>query len=165
MLFKIIAAVKDSWACLKTASTFRWIVGSGSHAGVYPSSRENREKIVHELQGVDGIRVYGKHNIPEDLHYKHNKNSPPILVIAEPGTIILSSAGPKQRPSYNRGGRKNQRYHSPQSLVEQTKWGLSGYDPKEPDMRGIFLAKGPGMTESKMFPHKLFNLESFVVLE
>jgi len=139
---------------------YKWIVGSGSHAGVYPSSRENREKIVHELQGVDGIRVYGKHNIPEDLHYKHNKNSPPILVIAEPGTIILSSAGPKQRPSYNRGGRKNQRYHSPQSLVEQTKWGLSGYDPKEPDMRGIFLAKGPDFkaTGEEFPPIKLVDV-------
>ena len=35
-------------------------------------------------------------------------------------------------------------YNSQARLIEQTKMGLSGYDPKEPDMRGIFMAKGPG---------------------
>jgi len=114
--------------------TYRWIVGSGSHAGVYPNSMKQMQGIVERLHEVEGIRVYGKHDIPEELHYKHNKNSPPILVIAEPGTIILSSGRDVQRPFYN---------SSPQSLVEQTKMGLSGYDPKEEDMRGIFLAKGP----------------------
>lgn len=125
------------------AGTYRWIVGTGSHAGVYPKSRELRKEIVERLQDVEGIKVYGKHDIPEELHYKHNKNSPPILVMAEPGTIILSSGRNVQRPSYNRGAGKGHGYSSPQSLVEQTKMGLSGYDPKEPDMRGIFLAKGP----------------------
>ena len=128
----------------KHAFIFRWIVGTGSHAGIYPKSRELRKEIVERLQDVEGIKVYGKHDIPEELHYKHNKNSPPILVMAEPGTIILSSGRNVQRPSYNRGGGKGHGYSSPQSLVEQTKMGLSGYDPKEPDMRGIFLAKGPG---------------------
>ena len=30
-------------------------------------------------------------------------------------------------------------------LLDQTKMGLSGYDPDMKDMRGIFLAQGPGM--------------------
>ena len=124
---------------------FRWIVGSGSHAGVYPNSMKQMQGIVERLHEVEGIRVYGKHDIPEELHYKHNKNSPPILVLAEPGTIILSSGRDVQRPSYNRGSGKGHGYSSPQSLVEQTKMGLSGYDPREEDMRGIFLAKGPGL--------------------
>ena len=25
------------------------------------------------------------------------------------------------------------------------KKGISGYDPEEPDMRGVFMARGPGM--------------------
>ena len=29
-------------------------------------------------------------------------------------------------------------------LLDQTKMGLSGYNPNMEDMRGIFLAKGPG---------------------
>jgi hypothetical protein len=31
-----------------------------------------------------------------------------------------------------------------QRLLDQTKLGLSGYDPEEEDMRGIFMARGPG---------------------
>ena len=90
--------------------------------------------MVKRLQGIEGVRVYDRTEIPEDLHYKNNKNSPPILVLAEPGTIILPSRRGVQKPA--------QRVTN--SIIEQTKMGLSGYDPKEPDMRGIFLAKGPG---------------------
>ena len=109
------------------------------------------------LQGIGGIKVYERQNIPEELHYKHNKNSPPILVLAEPGTIILSSGRDVQRPSYNRGSSQGYGYNSPQRLVEQIKMGLSGYDPREPDMRGIFLAKGPGKSNFNLiftFPQK-----------
>ena len=34
-------------------------------------------------------------------------------------------------------------------LLDQTKMGLSGYDPSIDDMRGIFLAQGPGKTKTK----------------
>ena len=81
--------------------------------------------------------AYRKSEIPEELHYKNNKNSPPILVLAEPGTIIIPSAENIQRPSYDG--------HSSQMLRRETKVGFTGYDPKEPDMRGIFIAKGPGL--------------------
>ena len=101
--------------------------------------------MVKRLQGIEGVRVYDRTEIPEDLHYKNNKNSPPILVLAEPGTIILSSRRGVQKPAQR--VTKGHGYNSPQSLIEQTKMGLSGYDPKEPDMRGIFLVKGPGKIE------------------
>jgi hypothetical protein len=35
------------------------------------------------------------------FHYKRSKNSPPILVLAKPGTVILSSASEVQRPAYH----------------------------------------------------------------
>jgi len=125
------------------SGTYRWIVGSGSHAGIYPKDKKLRKLIVDRLKDVEGITAYERHDIPEELHYKHNKNAPPILVLAQPGTIILSSGMDKQRPSFNRGSTQSYRYNTPQQLVEQTKRGLSGYDPAERDMRGIFLAKGP----------------------
>ena len=68
--------------------------------------------------------VYRNSEVPEELHYKY-KNSPPIRVLAEPGTIIVPSDENIQQPSYNKS--------------------FSGYNPKEPDMRGIFVAKGPGL--------------------
>ena len=116
---------------------------------MYPKNKKLRAGLVTRLQGIEGVRVYDRTEIPEDLHYKNNKNSPPILVMAEPGTIILSSRRGVQKPAQR--VTKGHGYNSPQSLIEQTKMGLSGYDPKEHDMRGIFLAKGPGRIHITIF--------------
>ena len=135
----------------------RWIVGSGSHAGIYPRRKKLSKSIVDRLQGIAGIKAYERQNIPEELHYKHSKNCPPILVLAEPGTIILPSGQDVQRPSYNQGSTQGYGYNSPEPLVEQIKMGLSGYDPREPDMRGIFLAKGPGKSNLNLITFRHFS--------
>ena len=41
-----------------------------------------------ELQGVEGLLVYKKENIPEKYHLKHNKLTPPILLVARKGYYI-----------------------------------------------------------------------------
>ena len=46
--------------------------------------------------------------------------------------------------------------YNPQRLIEQTKMGLAGYDPEEPDMRGIFMAKGPGKLYFSTLPRGFF---------
>ena len=42
-------------------------------------------------------------------------------------------------------GRRQSQHGGFLRLMEQTRMGLAGYDPDEDDMRGIFMAKGPGM--------------------
>ncbi|XP_023340595.1 ectonucleotide pyrophosphatase/phosphodiesterase family member 6 isoform X2 [Eurytemora carolleeae] len=122
----------------------RWVVGSGSHAAVYPRGKEFRQQIIEELSNIQGIQVFDHPDIPERFHYKLSKNTPPILVLASPGTVILSSTSDVQRPSYlDRNGGYN-----PQRLIEQTKMGVAGYDPEEPDMRGIFMARGPAFKDT-----------------
>ena len=91
--------------------------------------------IVERLQSVEGTMVYRRSEVPEELHY--NKNSPPILVLAEPGTIIVPSDENIQWSSINEG-------YSSKMRVRETKVGISGYNTEEPDMRGIFIARGPG---------------------
>ena len=89
----------------------------------------------------------------QELHYKLSKNSPPILVLARPANIILSSPPEVQRPvagqcrkGQGQGhGRRQSQHGGFLRLMEQTRMGLAGYDPDEDDMRGIFMAKGPGM--------------------
>ena len=87
----------------------------------------------------------------QELHYKLSKNSPPILVLARPANIILSSPPEVQRPvagQCRKGqghGRRQSQHGGFLRLMEQTRMGLAGYDPDEDDMRGIFMAKGPGM--------------------
>ena len=65
-------------------------MGSGSHAGIYPKERRFRKSIVSALNKVSGLRAYERADIPEHLHYKLSPNSPPVLVMAELGTVILA---------------------------------------------------------------------------
>ena len=112
-------------------SISRWIVGSGSHAGIYPSDHKFRAEIVKALSGVEGVRVFTRSNIPHDLHYSDSRNSPPILVLAEPQTIILSN------PTYLQPVLGHHRVHQARRrfppdmnsnrLMDQTRMGLAGY--------------------------------------
>ena len=133
----------------------RWIVGSGSHAGIYPADHKLRGKIVRALDGIPGLQVFNRHDIPDELHYRHSRNSPPILVLASPQTIILSNPTDVQRPSQGHcqeGHRTHQaRRRLPADidslrLMEQVRMGLAGYSPEQHDMRGIFMAQGPGQS-------------------
>lgn len=65
-------------------------MGSGSHAGIYPKERRFRKSIVDALNKVAGLKAYERADIPEELHYKLSSNSPPVLVMADMGTVILA---------------------------------------------------------------------------
>ena len=144
-------------------------MGSGAHAGVYPRDPRFRREIISRLRQVAGLEVWERHEIPEELHYKTSKNSPPILVLARPQNIILSryiifsitvitvtnlvllSPPEVQRPAQGQcreggraHGRRQSHFRGVMRLMEQTRMGLAGYDPAEEDMRGVFMAKGPG---------------------
>jgi len=63
-------------------------------------------------------------------------------VLARPNTVILGASGDLQWPrsSSSRGQYMRER----QRIELQTRRGVAGYDPEEPDMRGVFMALGPG---------------------
>ena len=73
-------------------------------------------------------KVYLKEDIPEKYHIKHNKRTPPIILICEPGWTSIT----------NRNGiewfRKDNKYW----LI-----GTHGYSPFERDMNPAFYAYGP----------------------
>jgi len=122
----------------------KWVVGSGSHVGVYPREKKYRADVIKLLEGVKGIQVYDQNDIPERFHYKRSPNAPPILVVANPGSIILPCDPNVQRPASQES---NSRFNMA-SLRRQFKYGFSGYDPEEEDMRGIFMAKGPAFKDT-----------------
>merc|ERR1719511_80999 len=109
------------------------------------NDRHNRivKKLSRELEGR--ADVYKKEDIPDHLHWKDNKNAPPILVLAKEGYVINPATGNErqlQQPvaqRYMRHGVRNGFY----------KRGISGYDPEYPDMRGVFMARGPGFNIKK----------------
>ena len=155
----------SGWSTLRadSFSISRWIVGSGSHAGIYPTNHKHRAEIVSALGEVEGLRVFTRSNILGSLHYSDSRNSPPILVLADPLTILLSNPTYLQRPSQgqcwdsHRAQQARRRFPPDMDsnrLMEQTRMGLAGYSPYEEDMRGIFLAQGPGSQQCSqdLFP-------------
>jgi len=123
----------------------RFVIGDGAYAMIYPKlGRQNINKVVEKLQSsLNGrAQVFKKDDIPEHLHWKDSKYCPPILVLARPGVVIDQVSSQYRKPSlistssydiYNGG---------------PSKPGISGYDPEEPDMRGVFMARGPDFISS-----------------
>lgn len=62
------------------------------------------------------------------------------MIVARPGTVLLKAGSNLQRPasSVRVFGYERAR------LLDQAKMGISGYDPNYDDMKGVFMAKGPG---------------------
>lgn len=76
--------------------------------------------------------------IPSWLQYRGSRHSPPVLVVAEPGTVLLPGRPRHQRPSRQCSGTRQRRGQQRPGL------GLAGYDPRHQHMRGVLIAKGPG---------------------
>ena len=109
---------------------------------VYPKHPRATREILTALKAKlakNDVEVFAKDEIPEHLHWKQSKFAPPILVLAKPGTVILKASGQLQRPV----SAKMQLY-SYEALNGGMQQGISGYDPAETDMRGVFMARGPG---------------------
>ena len=79
----------------------------------------------------------------------------------QPGTVILR-ADRLQRPQRVRQQSSSWVSGLSQSdsrnLLEQTQLGISGYDPEEPDMRGVFMARGPGFQKDQPSPYPAIEL-------
>ena len=46
------------------------------------------DAVVDQLTNVSHISVYHKRDIPDRLHYKHNRRIMPVLVIADEGWLV-----------------------------------------------------------------------------
>uniref|UniRef100_A0A0K2TR93 Ectonucleotide pyrophosphatase/phosphodiesterase family member 6like [Oryzias latipes] n=1 Tax=Lepeophtheirus salmonis TaxID=72036 RepID=A0A0K2TR93_LEPSM len=138
----------------------RMLVGSGAYSMIYPKKFRYTGEIVSILRrNLHGVaRVYRHNEIPEHLHWKESPQTPPILVLAHPGTIILRSQGHLQWPRNKHTGYST---FDPSRIYEQTRQGMAGYDPEEPDMRGVFMAKGPDFVVD---PNETYNAIELVDL-
>ena len=71
---------------------------------------------------------------------QEDRKVPGILVLAERGTVILRAGNHIQKPGLKQKSQgTSARYEQPQPPK-----GVSGYDPEDKDMRGVFMARGPG---------------------
>lgn len=126
----------------------KMVVGSGAYSMVYPKKDIDAMEVAGALKTSmsrynGDVQVYMKEDIPEHLHWKSDSNTPPILVLATNGTVILRAPSNLQRP-----GKVSSWQGDLAGLRERTKQGISGYDPEERDMRGVFMARGPAFVST-----------------
>ena len=95
------------------------VTGPGANlfvGGDQDRARAVRDDINDELRG--GL-AYLRDEVPEALRYRADPRIGDVVVVAEPGTMIGMGGSSPPPP------------------------GMHGWDPRHPDMHGIFLAAGP----------------------
>lgn len=78
------------------------------------------------------MQCWLKGKIPSHLHYGTNSRIPPIECLADPGWLITT--------------------HYQAARAPYTMRGDHGYDPRDPDMRALFLAEGPSFRKGVVIP-------------
>ena len=77
------------------------------------------------------------------VHYSITVITVTNLVLLSPPEVQRPAQG-QCREGGRAHGRRQSHFRGVMRLMEQTRMGLAGYDPAEEDMRGVFMAKGPG---------------------
>ncbi|XP_066249961.1 bis(5'-adenosyl)-triphosphatase enpp4-like [Euwallacea similis] len=134
-----------------TNGTYEWtgaspaiqiIPHAGFHQTIYDSLKKGSLENGH-------FRVYNKSDFPERWHYKNNKRSPPILVMADEGYALddLIISAPKYALNYNF------------TLTNSSEFGVHGYDYVVSDMHPYFMAIGPKLKKhTKISPFNTIDL-------
>ncbi len=80
------------------------------------------------------LHVARREEMPERLHYRAHERIPPLVAWADPGWLIYATRADREsaRASWSRGAH--------------------GYDPESPDMRGLFVARGPSFRRHLRVP-------------
>lgn len=140
-----VRQIQMSYILKSVQRIVKMTVGSGAYMQIYPKQERFIPEIIEALRAEldgKGVDIFTRDEIPDHLHWRDNVNTPPILILARPGVILLRAGGNLQRPASSLqlygGG------YDPARITEQTQQGVSGYDPEETDMRGVFMARGPG---------------------
>lgn len=91
--------------------------------GIWPSGENTVDDVFNMLTKLNNshIKFYKKENIPERLHWKHNRRIPPIYVDSELGWLFRKTRGSRQTPWTD---------------------GSHGWEPSQ-EMAAIFYARGP----------------------
>ncbi len=100
-------------------------------AGVDPLPGHEAEVAKALLAPHEHMRCWRKADIPARLHYGTNRRVPDIVCLADLGWTIATRASLKGQPPIS---------------------GNHGYDPAEPDMAAIFVARGPAFANGMVLP-------------
>ncbi|KAI8978115.1 alkaline-phosphatase-like protein [Pilobolus umbonatus] len=90
--------------------------------------------------------VYRREEMPNRFHYNQTNRIAPILMIPDPGYVIVSQS------------MKDPIDHQPYKVPK----GVHGYDNESEDMRALFIANGPSIEDTKLDP--FYNTEVYEFL-
>uniref|UniRef100_A0A7E4VRT0 Choline-specific glycerophosphodiester phosphodiesterase n=1 Tax=Panagrellus redivivus TaxID=6233 RepID=A0A7E4VRT0_PANRE len=136
--------------CISDLSLIQRVVNSLSIMMVYPVEG-NTDRIFFELKSCDQwlalgdydseespvVQIYRKEELPDTLYWKHSRNIGPIVLIARPGAAIISRDLPTNEVLET---------HYRDLHVH------SGWDNHNPEMQGIFMARGPAFKPNEEIP-------------
>ncbi|XP_067578130.1 glycerophosphocholine cholinephosphodiesterase ENPP6 isoform X1 [Pseudorca crassidens] len=107
----------------------------GPVVSLWPAPGKHSE-IYNKLRTVEHMTVYKKEAIPSRFYYKKGKFVSPLTLVADEGWFITENR--EMLPFWMNSTDKRQGWQR----------GWHGYDNELRDMRGIFLAFGPGSIQS-----------------
>lgn len=113
------------------SSDWAHAAGSASAPGlqIWPKS-DNEDWLYERLRSAHpNLTVYKKQDIPERYHLKNHYRTPPLLLIADEGYVIVRNKSTRKLPYIG--------YH--------------GYDTRYPNMHGIYFAFGPDFKRNTKF--------------
>jgi predicted AlkP superfamily pyrophosphatase or phosphodiesterase len=120
------------------------LINTGVLAGFAPKRGHAREVESAVLKPHAHMRCWRKSQVPARLHYGSNARVPPLLCLADSGWLIFT------REFMNRPKRR-------------ISVGEHGYDNDDPDMRALFVARGPAFRRGLVVP-EFDNVDVYALL-
>ncbi|CAD5221849.1 unnamed protein product [Bursaphelenchus xylophilus] len=131
--------------CLTDITKIKRVVNNLAFTFVYPEP-EAEDSVYFELRVCDqwaamgdyddedepSVAVYRKNEIPEKYHWKGARFIAPIVLVAKPGAVILTTQIPSTDVSEAQGRELRM---------------IGGWDNEEQDLSGIFMARGPAFKQ------------------
>lgn len=106
------------------------VISYGVLTGIEPNRGHGRDTEAILLAKHEHMRCWRKQDLPARFHYGSNRRIPPLLCLADRGWTIASHASLEAKSHFS--------------------YGQHGYDNTFPEMRAIFIARGPALRKHEV---------------
>jgi len=114
------------------------LVGKGALSLIYKLDSKIRDQdLMKKLRKIPNVNIFTKTNTPKRFHYQNNNRIPDFTISPELGFYITTRD-------------------------KSVSGGSHGYDPKNMDMHGVFLAFGPNIKPAKINTFENIHIYPFI---
>lgn len=121
---------------------------------VKPEKRHLKAKIYQDLVAnskKNHYRVFKRSEIPPEMHYSKSPRIGDFFILVDEKYDLFPTRPPKS-------SNNNKNYPVPKI------WGNHGWNPKDPDMRPLFMAYGPVFKKNYNHPESFPNIDLFPLM-